>query len=88
MISVNSRHRQTLKSIFSNPVRANIHWDEIEKLLIALGSEIEEGNGSRVRVALNGTRAVYHRPHPGKEADRGAVKDVRRFLTEAGVKMR
>jgi hypothetical protein len=38
-----------------------------------------------VRVALNDVRAVFHRPHPRKETDKGAVKSVRRFLTEAGV---
>ena len=42
-------------------------------------------NGSRVRVALNGVRAVFHRPHPRKETDRGAVVSIRRFLTEAGI---
>lgn len=82
---MNSKHRHTLNAIFSNPVRSNINWDDIEKLLTALGAEIEEGNGSRVRIVLNGTRAVFHRPHPEKEADKGAVKDMRRFLTDAGV---
>ncbi|MFN6053710.1 MAG: type II toxin-antitoxin system HicA family toxin, partial [Planctomycetia bacterium] len=43
------------------------------------------GQGSRVRIALNGLRAVFHRPHPHKETDRGAVKSMRRFLSEAGV---
>jgi len=30
--------------------------------------------------------AVFHRPHPGKEADKGTLKSMRRFLVEAGVK--
>ena len=64
----------------------NIQWDDIEALLMALGSEREEGSGSRVRFALNGIRAVFHRPHPQKETDRGAVKSVRRFLEEGGIK--
>jgi len=34
---------------------------------------------------LNGMRAVFHRPHPQKETDKGAVVSIRRFLTEAGV---
>jgi len=34
---------------------------------------------------LNGMRAVFHRPHPQKETDKGAVISIRRFLTEAGV---
>lgn len=54
-------------------------------MLIALGAEIEEGRGSRVRIALNGVRSVFHRPHPQKETDKGAIKDMRRFLKEAGV---
>jgi hypothetical protein len=66
-------------------VKASIVWSDIERLLVALGAEIEEGSGSRVRIALNGVRAVFHRPHPQKESDKGAVRDMRRFLTEAGV---
>ncbi len=38
-----------------------------------------------VRVYLNGVRAVFHRPHPRKETDKGALRSVRRFLLEAGV---
>jgi hypothetical protein len=29
---------------------------------------------------------VFHRPHSRKEANKGAVKSVRRFLEAAGVK--
>jgi len=60
-------------------------WRDIEALLEAAGAEITEGSGSRVRIALNDVRAVFHRPHPQKETDKGAVKSMRRFLTEAGV---
>ena len=80
-----ARHRRTLHAIFENPVRANIPWGDIERLLRACGAEISEGRGSRVRLALNGVRAVFHRPHPQKETDKGAVVSMRRFLTEAGV---
>jgi hypothetical protein len=54
-------------------------------MLASAGTEITKRAGSRVRVALNGVRAVFHRPHPQKETDKGAVKSMRRFLTEAGV---
>lgn len=80
------RHDQTLRAIFDDPVRSNIRWSDIESLLSSLGAEISEGNGSRVRIVLKGIRAVFHRPHPAKETDKGAVKSMRRFLTEAGVK--
>ncbi len=42
-------------------------------------------NRKRSRIYLNGVRAVFHRSHPEKETDRGAVKAVRRFVKEAGV---
>ena len=76
---------RTLVAVFDDPIRANIAWSDIESMLRHYGAEISEGRGSRVRVALNGVRAVFHRPHPEKETDKGAVRSVRRFLMEAGV---
>ena len=83
---MDSKHRRTLEAIFEKPERANIAWRDIEAMLVALGAEISEGNGSRVRVALKDVRAVFHRPHPRKETNKGAVKSVRRFLEAAGEK--
>ena len=79
------KHRKTLEAVFEVPERANIPWRDVEALFVALGAEVSEGRGSRVRVALNDVRAVFHRPHPRKEADKGTVKSVRRFLQEAGI---
>ena len=79
------KHRRTLQAIFDDPARSNIPWRDIESMLQACGAEITEGEGSRVRIALNGVRAVFHRPHPPKETDQGAVRSMRRFLSEAGV---
>jgi hypothetical protein len=83
---VNSKHRKTLAAIFTDPINASIMWTDIEALLRALGGEISEGRGSRVRVDLNDRLAVFHRPHPQPTTDKGAVKSVRRFLQNAGVK--
>jgi len=77
---------KTLESIFKRPVQANIVWADIESLFLALGASISEGAGSRVRVKLKDERAVFHRPHPEKITDKGAVNSVRRFLENAGVK--
>jgi hypothetical protein len=74
-----------LRAIFAEPVRASINWSAIESMLVHLGAEVSEGEGSRVRIALHGVRAVFHRPHPQKETDKGAVRSMRRFLIEAGV---
>jgi len=82
---MSQKHQRTLEAIFDEPVRSNIPWRDIEGMLKAAGAEITEGEGSRVRIALNGVRAVFHRPHPQKETDKGAVRSMRRFLAEAGV---
>lgn len=82
-----SKHHKTLQEIFDDPVRSNILWADIENMLRALGATIREGNGSRVRIMLNEVSAVFHRPHPRKETDKGAVKSMRRFLIEAGVEL-
>lgn len=79
------KHLKTLEAIYENPVRSNVAWSDIEKMLLALDAELSEGSGSRVRIALRGVRAVFHRPHPQKETDKGALMSMRRFLTEAGV---
>ena len=83
---MDSKHRKTLEAIFEKPERANIAWRDIEALFIALGAEVTEGRGSRVRVALKNVRAVFHRPHPRKEANKATIRSVRRFLEAAGEK--
>lgn len=82
---LNGKHRRTFKAIYTNPVRSDIVWTDVESLFIALGAIAREGRGSRVRVALNGVKAVFHEPHPEKEMGKGAVKSVREFLENAGV---
>ncbi|MDC7280691.1 hypothetical protein NXH64_14405 [Butyrivibrio fibrisolvens] len=49
---MNSKDRKILKDIFTNPVKSDIKWTEIEHLFISLGAKVSEGNGSRVRVEL------------------------------------
>jgi hypothetical protein len=81
------KHGRTLRLIFEVPVRSDVPWRDIEGLFRALGAEITQGKGSRARarVALKGVRAVFHRPHPRKDTDKGALVSVRQFLANAGV---
>jgi len=79
------RHSKTLEAIFENPIRSDVVWNNVEALLKTLGAEITEGSGSRVRIVLNGIRAVFHRPHPRKEIDKGALRSMRYFLIAAGI---
>jgi hypothetical protein len=77
--------RRILEGIFEDPVRANIAWHDVESLLKALGAELTQGRGSRVRVALGEVKAVFHEPHPEKEIAKGMVRSLRDFLINAGV---
>lgn len=70
-MELSRKHQAILEAIFTDPVRAGIVWRDIEALLEACGAEISEGQGSRVRIALNGVRAVFHRPHPRRKPTRG-----------------
>jgi hypothetical protein len=80
------KHKDTLDAIFSDPASGSIKWRDIEAMLVALDAEVSERRGSRVLVVLGDSRAVFHRPHPSPDTDKGAVKAVRHFLIEAGIR--
>jgi len=82
---MNNKQQNTLAKIYEQTERADIPWVDIEKLLEALGAEVSEGRGSRVRVSFKGRKAVFHRPHPEKETNKPTVRSVRRVLKETGV---
>jgi hypothetical protein len=82
---MNKKHKKTLELIFKMPTQSNVHWDDIEALIIELGGQVSEGRGSRVRIELNGVKSVFHRPHPKPETDKGALKSMRRFLVNARI---
>ena len=82
---MNSRHRKTLASVFSDPVSGTIEWAAVERLLLAVGTRMIEGRGSRVRFEKNGEVETFHRPHPAKEAKRYQVRAARAFLERIGV---
>ena len=77
---MNKKHQKTLETIFRNPVSASLEWRKIEALFVALGAEVIEGRGSRVRFYLNNEIGTFHRPHPQKEAKQYQVRDARIFL--------
>jgi hypothetical protein len=83
---MNNKQAKTLKAIFTDPIPVDIAWKEIIRLFEGLGATITQGRGSRVRVILNQQRAVFHEPHPERVTDRGAVRSVREFLINAGIR--
>lgn len=56
---MSKKHDRILEAIFKHPVQSNVVWNDCIKLLEALGAEIEEGEGSRVRIILNGVKANF-----------------------------
>ena len=82
---MNSKHTKTLRAVFAKPVEGNIKFSDIEALVRGLGGEVREGEGSRVALLLNGGLKHAHRPHPGKEAKRYQVKEIKEWLIAVGV---
>ncbi|WP_241691190.1 type II toxin-antitoxin system HicA family toxin [Roseovarius sp. A46] len=61
-------NRKTLAAVFTDPVSGTIEWAAVESLLLAAGARLIERRGSRVRFEKDGEVAMFHRPHPAKEA--------------------
>jgi hypothetical protein len=43
-----SKHWKTLEAIFTDPVRSNVPWADIEVFFAAVGALVTEGRGSSV----------------------------------------
>jgi hypothetical protein len=84
-MNMNSKHRKTLITVFSDPVPRSLEWRRIEILLLAVGCELIEGQGSRIAFKRGDLRADFHRPHPGKEAKPYQVRAAREFLKKLEV---
>ncbi len=76
---------KTLTLIFARPVSGGIKWRDIEALLVDLGANVSEREGSRIGVKLFGEVRVFHRPHPSPDTDKGAVESIRKWLKDNGV---
>ena len=83
---MNSKHRKTLAAIFGLPTSPSILFSDVEALISALGGVVHERAGSRVKVVLQAEQWRCHRPHPGKEAKRYQIEELRDMLVRAGVK--
>ena len=63
---------------------ASITWNELSALLVQLGYQQIEGEGSRVKFD-NGNPddlVLLHKPHPQKEVKKYALKQVISFLKQ------
>ena len=82
---MSKKHDKILQSLFSTQMSGNIHWKEIEALLIHLGAELVEGRGATVVVKLNDHEFTLHRPHHGATMSKNELHHLRNFLGAAGI---
>ena len=62
------------------PVPENLHWDDIESLLMAVGCTVKNRGGSKVGFGKDGEMLYVHRPHPQKEAKGYVIRKIKAFL--------
>jgi len=79
------KHLHLLQTIYHDPLSANIHWREIESLLLHLGASVESAHGARFRIVLNRVEVFLHHPHNNATCSKQEVKQLREFLAHAGV---
>ncbi|MFO8041173.1 MAG: type II toxin-antitoxin system HicA family toxin [Sodalinema sp.] len=86
--SLNSKQRKTLGAIFASSIPTDLTWKELESLLKALGADISESSGSRIRLKIGDVKFVggLHKPHNPPYLPRYAIKSLRQFLIQVGVK--
>lgn len=82
---LSAKHRRTLTAIFARPTRCTIAFSDLEALVVALGGTVTERTGSRVKITLSEEQWHCHRPHPGKEAKRYQVEEIRELLERIGI---
>ena len=82
---MNSKHQKTLKSLFDDPVKKNIKWSDVEKLIVGVEGQIRQGDGSRIRIVLGEQSLNIHTPHPQKELKPYQVRAIRKLFIERGI---
>lgn len=71
---MNARHRKTLHAIFTRPTLPSIVFADIESLVIGLGGEVQEREGSRVKILLKGSSGAAIAPIRAKRPSATRLK--------------
>lgn len=79
------KHENLIRAIFQDPTSGNIHWREIESLILHLGASMEPLSGARYRVVLNGVEGILHHPHHSNVFSKQDIKNLRLYLASARV---
>ena len=80
---MNHKHRKTLHALFAHPEAANLSPIDVNHVLEELGAEISERAGAKFAVTLNKHTMTFQ--HAGHSLPKEDVRQVRKFLQDAGV---
>ncbi len=84
---MNSKQQKTFESLLVNPVKKNIKWTDVAKLIIAVGGEVKQGDGSRIRIVFDDYSLNIHSPHPQKELEPYQIRAIRTLFVEQGIEL-
>ncbi len=82
---MSKKHQKVLSAIFSDHPSSNIHWHEVESLLIHLGAQIREGKGASVVFIINGNEFTLHRGHHSATMSKPSLHQLKRDLESSGI---
>lgn len=82
---MNSKQKKTLEAILSKPIPKALPYRDIKSLLLGLGCDFEEREGSRVCYSLFSHVVIMHKLHPDKEVKEYQIKEIKSFLEKAGL---
>ena len=83
---MSKKHQKVLSAIFSDHLSSNIHWKEIESLLIHLGAEFRGGSGSGLVAIINGSEFSMHRGHHNITMSKKSLHQLRKFLESVSIR--
>lgn len=74
------------EKIWSMPYSKTLKFDDVSKLLVALGCDRKRAGGANVSFQYGGEVWGMHPPHPNPEMKMPYIRALRVFLTDSGLK--
>lgn len=82
---MNSKQQKILVSLFDDPVKKNIKWTDVEKLIVSVDGQIRLGEGSRIHIVLGEQSLNIQTPHPQKELKPYQVRATCKLFIDQGI---
>ena len=83
---MSKKHQKVLSAIFSDHLSSNIHWKEIESLLIYLGAEFRESSGASLVAIINGIEFSMHRGRHNTTMSKKSLHQLRKYLESLNIR--